>query len=100
MYCLQWWRALLASPFHNGAEAHEQRKRFLAFPDGYWDQDESGGVGYLIMGLDGHTHSGGMVPPHLKAELLREGKKQRNTQAELLAILTLLLTETVVLREQ
>jgi hypothetical protein len=39
-----------------------------------------------------------MVPPHLRAELLKKGKKQRNTQAELLAIWCILLTEAEKLR--
>lgn len=59
-------------PFCDATSPHESRKRFLAFPDGYWDQErKEGGAGYVLMGPSGHTHAGAMVPQHIKDELLR-----------------------------
>ena len=65
----------------------------MAFPDGYWDQDtKTGGAGFIMMGPKNKAKcAGGMIPPHLRNELTSTGLKQRNTQAELLAIWCLVL---------
>ena len=69
-------------------------KHHVLLPDGYWDPDKKeGGVGAVLLreGSSPQTY-GGMVPQHLAYIFLSmqeedKEKRQRNTQAELLAIL-------------
>ena len=86
----------------SATQAYQGSKGKVSLPPGrYWAQDSaSGGVGYIILGPSGHVHAGAMVPQHIRAELLAGGLKQRNTQAELLAIWCLLLTEGALLKGQ
>jgi hypothetical protein len=91
---LQWWKAILHCPFYYFQDHSKRRPAAVAWIDGSWSQeDETGAVGGMIM----TTHRGNFsfsaeLPQHTKAELLTQGKKQRNTQVELLAFLVLLLT--------
>ena len=90
---LQWLEAIFQHPPCR-IEEDEREKRHVLLPDGYWDPDQKqGGVGAVLL-REGQCPLtfGGMTPPHLAYQLLYmqetdEEKKQRNTQAELLAIL-------------
>ena len=73
-------------------------KHHLLLPDGYWDPPKKeGGVGAVLLREGDLPYTlGGMVPEHLAFQLLsmQEGhkkKEQRNTQAELLAVLMAIL---------
>ena len=89
----QWLEAILQKPPPR-IERTEFAKHHILLPDGYWDPDKKeGGVGSVLLreGATPYTF-GGMVPEHLTFQLLsmqetEEAKTQRNTQAELLAIL-------------
>ena len=68
-------------------------------PDGYWDMNtHEGGIGAVLLLPDGPPRVYGCMLPHYLRKQLRtsatgeEEKQQRNTQAELLAILVVLLT--------
>lgn len=93
-HALQWWRAILTCPFHYYQDHRRQRPAAVAWIDGSWDQTNlTGAIGGMIL----TTHRGNFcfsaeVPQHLRAELLQQGKQQRNSQIELLALLVLLLT--------
>ncbi len=97
---VDWWQALLIYPTSRITMAGGARPRAALFPDGYWDSGTaSGGAGALLL-LEGAQHRaiGDMVPSYLTAQLLlaaadeEVAKVQRNTQAELLAVLAALLT--------
>ena len=79
-------------------ERTEFEKHHVLLPDGYWDQPKcEGGVGAVLLRDGGNPYAfGGMVPHYLRHYLMCEqelptAKKQRNTQAELFAILMALL---------
>ena len=71
----------------------------MLLPDGYWSPEAAnGGIGGVLL-LEGKQPQtwGCMIPDHLAAQLLSQSdgvcnKVQRNTQAELLAVLTTILT--------
>ena len=94
---LLWLEAVLQNPPPR-VERDQHDKHHVLLPDGYWDPDkQQGGVGavFLREGATPFTY-GGMIPPHLSYVLLSmqeeaKEKKQRNTQAELLAILMAIL---------
>ncbi len=100
LVAVNWWQALLRYPTSHIEDIHGGRRRAVLFPDGYWDSGTAtGGIGALLL-LEGARARaiGDFVPPHLVTQLLtaepdaHEAKVQRNTQAELLAILCALLT--------
>lgn len=70
----------------------------MLLPDGYWSPEQAnGGIGVPLIEHKRPQTWGCMMPDHLAAQLLlsSEGvstKVQRNTQAELLAVLTTILT--------
>ena len=94
---LLWLEAVLQNPPPR-VETDNHGKHHVLLPDGYWDPDkQTGGVGAVLLreGATPFTY-GGMIPPHLSYVLLSmqeesKEKKQRNTQAELLAILMAIL---------
>ena len=92
-YALQRWKAFLTFPTCTARALDEKCKDSLVFPDGYCDQDNAeGGAGFIIFRPGGVLqHAGAMIPHHLKDELQADGKKQCNTQAELLAVLAAIL---------
>ncbi len=103
---VQWWQTLLQHPVPRWEVAGQRRRRAALFPDGYWNPDKAeGGVGALLL-VEGARAlaTGAVVPQHLAAQLLaiedgRVGARaQRNTQAELLAVLVALLTWSEDLR--
>ena len=94
---LQWLEAIMQKPPPR-IERTKFAKHHLLLPDGHWDPPKKeGGVGAVLLreGDLPYTY-GGMVPEHLAFQLLfmQEGQKrkeQRNTQAELLAVLVAIL---------
>ena len=91
---LAWWKALLRCPIYHRRVHGDQRPVVLGWVDGSWDMDTgTGAIGGMLLSsrCSGRSFSA-HIPQHLCAELLRVGKKQRNTQSELLAVLVLLLT--------
>ena len=89
---LQWWKALLQCPLYHRREHGHRRPAVTGWVDGSWDMDAgTGAIGGMILPSQvGGRSISARIPDHLCAELLQLGKKQRNTQAELLAVLVIL----------
>ena len=97
---LEWWKALLGAPVYHMEQNSAKPRLATAWVDGSWDMDQgTGAVGGLLLTEDRGCHSfSARIPAHLAAQLSACGKRQRNTQSELLAILVLLLTFPETLR--
>ena len=96
-WALGWWAALLQHPLARREHYLQGTMRAIMFPDGYWAMEEQqGGVGVFAMDDQGAFYVGDMIPEHIARQLrtfvVHDPKKQRNSQAELLAILCTLLT--------
>ena len=76
-------------------------KRIVAWVDGSWDMDRGcGAVGAMLLSSEPAAFCvSATIPNHLAAELCSLNKRQRNTQAELLAVLVLLLSCPEELRD-
>ena len=93
-HALSWWKALLRCPLYHKRVHGKDRPVVIGWVDGSWDMDAgTGAIGGMLLSPThgGHSFSA-HIPPHLRAELLKAGKKQQDTQSELLAVLVLLLT--------
>ena len=104
VHALGWWETLLKVGVFRVERFRRPTRRCVVFPDGYWDQEKNvGGAGALLLTPDGNFAFGGMIPAHLRSQLQDPGtgraNKQRNTQAELLAILLVLLTMPEAVRD-
>ena len=99
-HALSWWKALLQCPLYHKRVHGTDRPVVIGWVDGSWDMEAgTGAIGGMLLSAarGGHRFSAHILP-HLCAELLKVGKKQRNTQSELLAVLVLLLTCPEVVR--
>jgi hypothetical protein len=99
-HALSWWKALLQCPLYHKRVHGTDRPVVIGWVDGSWDMEAgAGAIGGMLLSTTHGSHSfSAHIPPHLCAELLKVGKKQRNTQSELLAVLVLLLTCPEVVR--
>ena len=96
---LGWWQALLRSPIYHKREFSKTRKKVMAWVDGSWDNG-AGSIGGVLFSSDGTRQAiSAHIPEHLQDELMSTEKTQRNTQSELLAILSLLLSCPEALRD-
>ena len=92
-HSLRWWRALLTMPLHCYQEHDNGKPEASGWVDGSWDMDMgTGALGGVLLTSQGGWSISMEIPPNLCAELQRQGKRQRNTQSELLAIIMLLLS--------
>ena len=98
-HALRWWQCLLGRP-QPRVFRRRARRQCVAWCDGMWSQDDgTGAVGGLLLATGGPAQAvSADIPPGLARQLRRCGKQQRNTQAELLAVLVLLLTCEDLLR--
>ena len=99
-HALEWWQALLRVPLNFYQEHGRPRVRAMAWVDGSWETETSTGAVGAVLFVEGagQWSLSKEVPAGLRRELLRLGKEQRNTQAELLAVLMLLLSKPAELR--
>ena len=99
-HALGWWQALLRVPLNFYQEHGRPRVRAMAWVDGSWETETSTGAVGAVLFVEGagQWSLSKEVPAGLRHELLRLGKEQRNTQAELLAVLMLLLSKPAELR--
>lgn len=96
---LVWWKALLRSPMYHVRDLNRKRKQVVAWVDGSWEHGK-GSIGGIVFASDGTRQAiSAHIPEHLQDELLSLGKEQRNTQSELIAILSMLLSCPDTLRD-
>ena len=93
-HALPWWKALLRCPLYHKCVHGTGRPVVNGWVDGSRDmKSRAGAIGSMLLSpTRGGYRFSARSPQHLCAELLEVGKKQRNTQSELLAVLVLLLT--------
>ena len=92
--------AILQCPLYHTQKHGAGRPTAVAYADGSWCRRAlSGAVGGVLFTTHAGNHCfSAVIPAQIRAELLTAAKQQRNTQSELFAVLTLLLTFADVLR--